>query len=170
MKYKYAARRNPMQEQPIQQKTVHKAPDSESQEAIIFGSSYSDVKALTVELDHCMKIASARKEAYMRNIDMRLAAALLGGHEKDVWTDRKLEKAPCIPGYTERDVATAIWTLREIGAYTMSVSWMQTIRDNIIEAGKLIGACENSVYVQSRHSEDIWRTAANRFGQKKLRS
>jgi len=141
-----------------------RSPDNETQEALIYGSSYPTVTAYRFICDHGIDITKERIEDLNSQLNRRVAALLLIYHPELIHSNKQLkhEEVPRLKGIGIEVVAQNIALLREIGLYLLTIEWFKEIEEENSMAGRLIGACEHSAHARRRHSDDLWMPSAKR--------
>ena len=138
-------------------------PDNDTQEMVIYGTLYTDVKAFDVEIGYEISIIDGRVNSLLAALDINHCDAIFMRYPSAPYTDRKASEI-----LIDEDIellTDTVHALREIVRLRWARAWLVDRRGRIRAYARLYGAAQHSVKVRSEQSITLYKEAAKRTEQ-----
>jgi len=145
-------------DKPAADRRPRSSPDDETQESVIFGTTYTKCKLYDIEIYQELEIINDRTAALLASLDLDKAQLVLKEHLESVMTDA----APKV----DEELKSTVYTLRDLGRLQWAQAWLSDRLTRIKLAGRICGSVEHSVKVLDTYSEDTWRESARSMTQR----
>ena len=132
-------------------------PDKDTKQAVLYGSSYSTAKILTLGIDHELRILDRMIAAEWEKIDLDNVRKILDDYPHAPYTEKTVST---ILTPADINLADTVYALREIVRSQWAQAWLSDRRVRIHKTARVKGSIERSLKIGDNYSEDLWRSSA----------
>ena len=137
------------------QPDLNRVPDKDTQEMIVYGSSYAKTKIRLYENEKLIKAADNLEKEILSKIDYDVFVVVNKHYPQLIYSEIDLPET-LLPQYKQ-----TILLVRSLIKNTLAKPLLKNRRLKIIDTGRLIGAAEYSVQVKMRGIKTAeWETSA----------
>ncbi|MCK9323256.1 MAG: hypothetical protein M0P07_04800 [Candidatus Methanomethylophilaceae archaeon] len=140
------------------QPDLNRVPDKDTQEMIVYGSSYAKTKIRLYENEKLMKAADNLEKEILSEIDYDVFKVVNEYYPQLIYSEMD------IPDTLLPEHKKTILLVRRLAKNKLAKPLLKDRRSKIIDAGRLIGAAEYSVQVKMRGIKTYeWETSAIQY-------
>jgi len=129
--------------------------DADTQEMILYGSLYPQVKAYEVEIGYEITLVDERIRSILAYLDIGLCDEILRYHAAAVRTDRRASDV--IGAEDVGRLGDTLYSLREIERLRWARAWLIDRRDRIRTYARLHGTIQQSAAIRGGVSIGMWK-------------